>query len=68
MEGAYQPAWHPRPEQMVAVSGQDDLTNPAGDRRGNVAEVRAFARESPGEVAAQVRGLQTSKPIKHGLY
>jgi hypothetical protein len=53
---------------MVAVSGQDDLTNPAGDRRGNVAEVRAFARESPGEVAAQVRGLQTSKPIKHGLY
>ena len=68
MEGAYQLGWHPRPERLMAVSGQEDLANPVKGQRVETPEVKASVRENPGECTGNTRLLQTSKPIKHGLY
>ena len=68
MEGAYQLGWHPRPEQMMAVSGQEDSANIAGNQRSKTADVRASVRENPSGCATTAREMQKSKPVKHGLY
>jgi hypothetical protein len=63
VEGAYQLNWHPRPEQIMAVSSKEDAPNDAREPRS-----KSIIRDVRGERTNKAQQMPAPKSIKHGLY